>query len=699
MTETCELKIGGMECAACVRRIEKALVRVPGVEKAEVNLLAGEGSFAYDPAQTDPQAIAEAIENIGFESSTSSPSLPVIGREGAGGREGKSWILAAALTLPVFIGGMTMQAPFNNLWLQLVLTTPVLFYCGAEFWRGAWGALKQRTADMNTLVVLGTGSAYLYSVLATVAPMVLHTHHAYYESAAVIVTLILFGRWLEARAKQRTGEAIEKLLALQATIAHRVTENGDEDVAIEAIRRGENLRVRPGETVPVDGKIVEGHSTLDESLLTGEPLAVEKHVGDTVTGGTINQTGSFVFVAERVGEGTTLAKIVRLVRKAQASKAPIQRLADQITAIFVPAVLLIALGALVGWLLAGRGFAFAFSCAVTTLVIACPCALGLATPTAIMVGVGRGAELGVLIRDAESLERLAGVQSIALDKTGTLTEGKPQVVASTLSEQDFALLATAEVASEHPLARAFKSPLPLGEGLGRGDFTAVPGQGITARVGGHALRAGNVGFIGVSEPTDAPAEATLLHCEIDGTYRGYVAVADTLRTTSAEAVKQLQALGLEVTLLTGDREVAAKAIAAQVGITQVIAEIRPEGKAAEIAKLVKPAMVGDGINDAPALAAAEVGIAMGGGADVAMETAGITLTGGDLRGVVRAILLARATVANIRQNYAFAFGYNLIGIPIAVSGNLNPMLAALAMALSSVSVVTNALRLKRFRVG
>jgi len=697
MTETCELKIGGMECAACVRRIEKALARVPGVEKAEVNLLAGEGSFAYDPAQTDPQAIAEAIENIGFEPSQTLPSTGRVAEER--GRVGLGWILATALTLPVFIGGMTMRHPFDNLWLQLVLTTPVLFYCGAEFWRGAWGALKQRTADMNTLVVLGTGSAYLYSVLATVAPMVLHTHHAYYESAAVIVTLILFGRWLEARAKRRTGEAIEKLLALQATIAHRVTENGDEDVAIEAIRRGENLRVRPGETVPVDGKIVEGHSTLDESLLTGEPLAVEKHVGDMVTGGTINQTGSFVFVAERVGEGTTLAKIVRLVRKAQASKAPIQRLADQITAIFVPAVLLIALGALVGWLLVGRGFAFAFSCAVTTLVIACPCALGLATPTAIMVGVGRGAELGVLIRDAESLERLAGVQSIALDKTGTLTEGKPRIIASTLSEQDLALLATAEVASEHPLARAFAdAPSPGGGGEVEA-FTAVPGQGITARVGGHALRAGNAGFIGASEPTDAPAEATLLHCEIDGTYRGYVAVADTLRPTSAEAVKQLQALGMEVTLLTGDREVAAKAIAAQVGITQVIAQVRPEGKAAEIAKLVKPAMVGDGINDAPALAAAEVGIAMGGGADVAMETAGITLTGGDLRGVVRAILLARATVANIRQNYAFAFGYNLIGIPIAVSGNLNPMLAALAMALSSVSVVTNALRLKRFRVG
>jgi len=692
-----------MECAACVRRIEKALLRVEGVSAAEVNLLSGQGSVHFDPSHTDPEALAAAIETIGFEAEPLAPETTV--EVGATQREAAAHLLprlrvAAVLTLPVFIGGMTMRPPLDNLWLQLALTTPVLGWAGREFFTGAWAAVRQRSADMNVLVALGTGSAYLYSLAATVAPHALHAHHAYFESAAVIITLILFGRWLEARAKSRTGAAIEKLLSLQVTTARRVLPDGSEqDVALSEVRRGETLRVRPGELVPVDGRIIEGHTTVDESLLTGEPIPVEKQVGATVTGGTQNQVGSFLLRTERVGEGTALARIVRLVRRAQASRAPIQERADTITAVFVPVVLLIALGTLVGWLLLGRELSLAFGAALTVLVIACPCALGLATPTAVMVGVGRGAELGVLIRDAETLERLARVKTIALDKTGTLTQGKPTVVKSTLTDTHFALLAAAERASEHPLAAAVVAAaqaqgltLPTVTGV-----TAVPGRGIRA----EGLLVGNAAHLEengiVVPPPAAPAEASLLHVAVDGRYVGFLAVADTLRPTSSEAVAQLKALGLTVVLLTGDRRSVAEAIAQKVGIDTVIAEVRPEGKAAEVARLDHAAMVGDGINDAPALAAAEVGLAMGGGADVALETAGATLTGGDLRGAVRAVALSRAVVANIRQNYAFAFGYNLIGIPIAVSGQLNPMLAALAMALSSVSVVTNALRLRGYK--
>lgn len=692
-----------MECAACVRRIEKALLRVDGVTQAEVNLLAALGQVSYDPDRTDPESITAAIEQIGFEAESLRTDTTV--EVGEAQREAAALLLrrlrvATVLTVPVFMGGMTMRPPWDNLWLQLILTTPVLVWAGGEFFKGAWAAVRQKSADMNVLVALGTGSAYLYSMAATVAPHRFHAHHAYFESASVIITLILFGRWLEARAKGQTGAALEKLLSLQAKTARRLRTDGtDEDIALDQVRRGDRLQVRPGELVPVDGRVLEGRTTVDESLLTGEPIPVEKQPGDTLTGGTQNKTGSVLMVAERVGEGTALARIVRLVRRAQASRAPLQALADKITALFVPIVLLIALATFLGGLSLGREATVAFGAALTVLVIACPCALGLATPTAVMVGVGRGAELGVLIRDAETLERLARVKTIALDKTGTLTEGKPKVVLSTLSESHFALLAAAERASEHPLATAIVAealarkvvlpPLKMG--------VAVPGRGIVA----EGLIAGNAAHLEengvVVPPPDAPADASLLHVAINGQYAGFVAVADTLRPASAAAVAQLKALGLEVVLITGDRRSVAEAIAARVGIETVVAEVTPEGKAAEIAKLDHPAMVGDGINDAPALASAEVGLAMGGGADVALETAGATLMGGDLLGAARAVALARAVVANIRQNYAFAFGYNLIGIPIAASGHLNPMLAALAMALSSVSVVTNALRLRRFK--
>ena len=728
-----DLAISGMTCAACVARVEKAARRVSGVSGATVNLLAHRGTFAYDPAQASPSAIAAAIERIGYEAAPLTGETPKADYAGEGRALARRFAVAALLTLPVLAGamgpevGLPVPAWLGSPWTQLGLSTPVLFWAGGRFFRGAWLSLKARGSDMNTLIALGTGTAYAYSLAATVRPSLFGMHgHVYYETADVIITLLLLGRVLEARAKGKTGSAIEALLHLAPKTARIVGPDGDTDVPVEQVRVGDRVRVRPGERVPTDGRIVEGASALDESLVTGESLPVERGVGDPVFGATINGRGSFVLEVTRTGADTALARIVALVQAAQSSRAPIQRLADRVTAIFVPAVLMIATLTFALWFSVGHAPQMALSSFIAVLIIACPCALGLATPTSLAVGMGRGAALGILIKDAEALERAGAVRTVVLDKTGTVTAGRPAltdiVPANGLAPRELLrLAAAAERGSEHPLAAAILDGARR-EGVGNAQasrFDSLAGQGIAATVDGHAVLAGTAALLterGIASNTLtaraltlAEAGKTPLFVAVDGHAAGLIAVADTVRPTSRDAVASLKALGLRVVLLTGDNARTARAIASDVGIDDVRAEVRPAGKAAEIRRLQAAgggvAMVGDGINDAPALAQADVGIAVSGGADAAVEAADVTLLGGDLAGVAVAIALSRAVVGNIRQNLVFAFGYNILGIPLAAGllyaltghGQASPMLASAAMALSSVSVVTNALRLRGFR--
>jgi len=727
-----DLAITGMTCAACVSRVEKAARRVPGVADAAVNLLANRGMFSYDPALTSPPVIAAAIEKIGFEAAPLTPDSPKTDHAAAHRALAQRLGAAAVLTLPVVVGAMggemgwPVPAWLASPWTQLLLTTPVLFWAGGPFFRGAWLSLKQRGSDMNTLIALGTGTAYGYSLAATVAPGLFSSPHVYYETSDVIITLLLLGRMLEARAKGRTGAAIETLLGLQPKTA-RVVRGGEEiDIPIEQVRVGDRVRVRPGERVPLDGRIIEGASAVDESMITGESLPVEKTVGGAVIGATVNTRGSFIFEVTRIGSDTALARIAALVRQAQSSRAPIQKLADRITAVFVPTVLMIAVATFALWFSVGHAPALALSCFIAVLIIACPCALGLATPTSLMVGVGKGAEYGVLIKDAEALERAGTVRTVILDKTGTLTTGRPVLTdvipANGMAPKEILrLAAAAERGSEHPLASAILEGARV-EGVGdarASQFDSLAGQGIAATVDGHFVIAGNVGLLaarGIASETLtacalelSEAGRTPMYVAVDGKAAGLVAVADTLKPTSIAAVASLKALGLTVVMLTGDNARTARAVAREAGVDDVRAEVRPEDKASEVRRLQERgggvAMVGDGINDAPALAQADVGIALGTGTDAAIEAADITLLGGDLQGVATAIALSRATVGNIRQNLFFAFAYNTLGIPLAAGlgyaltghGLLSPMLASAAMALSSVSVVTNALRLRRFK--
>ncbi|SDF26121.1 heavy metal translocating P-type ATPase [Limimaricola pyoseonensis] len=657
----------------------------------------------------------------------------------------RRFVLGTALTVPLAIIAMgrhfaphafaIISAPMLD-WIELILATPVVLWAALPFFERGWASIVRRSLNMFTLIALGVGVAYAYSVVATVAPQLFPPQFrghegevgVYFEAAAVIVTLVLLGQLLELRARERTGGAIRALLDLAPKTARLVDARGERDVPLDMVRAGDRLRVRPGESVPVDGVVVEGRSSIDESMITGEPIPVEKAEGDPVTGGSLNQTGSFVMRAEKVGAETMLNRIVAMVAEAQRSQAPIQKLADKVSGYFVPAVVGVAILAFVVWSIFGPdpAMAFALVSAVSVLIIACPCALGLATPMSIMVGVGKGAGYGVLIKNAAALERFAAVDTLVVDKTGTLTEGRPalvEVVAERMEEDELlGFVAALEARSEHPLARAIvEGAAARGVSLPEVEsFDSTTGKGISGRVAGRSVAIGNLAMMRdagadtttLSERADAARRKgqTAILVAADGRAAGLVAVADRIKETTPRAIAALHDEGLRIVMLTGDNEVTARAVASDLGIDEVIAEVLPADKQAAIRRLQSEdrtvAMAGDGVNDAPALAAADVGIAMGTGADVAVESAGITLVRGDLTALVTARRLSRATVRNIKQNLAFAFLYNGLGVPVAAgllypfTGLLlSPIIAAAAMSLSSVSVIGNALRLRAARVG
>ena len=716
------LDLQGMHCASCVARIERSLKKVAGVEEAAVNLATNRASVTYDPAQTSLAALIAAVEKAGYGATPVTETRPKEAE--APGRDAAllNLVGAAVLTLPVLVlsmAGMGMAGMGRPAWAEWVfaaLTTAVVFGFGRQFFAGAWNALRHGgAATMDTLVALGASAAYFSSLaelIWTPRPQV------YFETAATIVTLILLGRWLEARAKRRATDTIQSLIALAPKTARRVAGDGSEqDVPVETLRPGDILRVRPGEKVAVDGVVTGGASAVDEALLTGESLPAEKTVGDTVIGGTLNKSGTLLYRASATGADTTLAHMVRLVEEAQGSKAPVQRLADAVSAVFVPAVLGIALITFLIWFFGlHAGVVGALAPAVAVLVIACPCALGLATPTAIMVGVGRGAALGILIKNGEALERAHTIGRVVFDKTGTLTEGKPALTDVVLHDGLdrrglLRLAAAAERGSEHPLGRAIVEGADAEGLVGEAEtFTSLAGSGVRASVEGRDVLVGTAALLresGVVVPEAAEVDMARLEAEgktsilvaVGGVEAGLLAVADTVRPGAKDAVARLHRMGLSVALLTGDSPRVADAVAAEVGIHEVEAGVRPDGKAAAIkgrqdGGRVRVAMVGDGVNDAPALAQADLGIAMGKATDVAMAAADITLLRADLNGVADAILLSRRTMKIIRQNLFWAFIFNIVGIPLAALGLLNPMLAALAMAGSSVTVVTNSLRLK-----
>lgn len=739
-TRRADVGVRGMTCAACVRRVERALTRKPGVLSAEVNLATGRASVAYEPGTIDEAQIRAAIADAGYEPvDIPARSSSTTHDHEATGALGRDLVLAIALTTPLVLVAMgpmlvpglgdAMTALLPKAvwrWLEFALATPVLFVAGRRFFVHGWTEIRHLNPGMNALVMIGASAAWMYSALALAAPGIFPpgTANLYFEAAGVIVTLILLGRWLEARARGRTSEAIGRLVRLQGRTARVVRDGVEREVAVDDVIPGDTIVVRPGERIPVDGRITEGTSYVDESMITGEPVPVAKGSGTEVIGGTINRTGAFRFEATRVGAGTVLAQIIRLVEEAQADKPAIQQIADRIAGVFVPVVLSIALVTFVVWLALGPepALSFAFITAVSVLLIACPCAMGLATPTAIMVGTGRAAEMGILFRRGTALEQLARADTVVFDKTGTLTRGRPaltNVHALHGSEDELvATVAAAEALSEHPIAQAIiEAARERGIAVEPArEAHAEPGMGITARVGERTMRVGSARFLGREGIDTGALEATtsewarqgrtLLFAAADDRLLGALAIADPVKAGSREAIDELHALGIRVGMLTGDNRHTARAVADELGIEIVIAEVMPDQKDAEIQRLRgegrRVAFVGDGINDAPALARADIGIAIGTGTDIAIEAGEVILMRGDPRGIVDALRLARRTLHTIRMNFFWAYAYNVALIPVAAGVLwpytgvlLNPMLAAGAMSVSSIFVVTNSLRLRR----
>jgi Cu+-exporting ATPase len=733
MTNKVELDITGMTCAACSARIEKSLNKMDGVMNANVNLALEKASVEYNPARLSPADVIQKVEKLGYGASVRNDENA---QENVDQRlkdietqQGK-FIFSLILSLPLlwamvghfsFTSFLFVPNAFMNPWVQLALATPVQFYIGKQFYVGAYKALRNKSANMDVLVALGTSAAYFYSVLLSIQSMMNGTHLVglYFETSAILITLIILGKLFEAKAKGRSSEAIKKLMGLQAKTALVIRSGEETEIPLEAVVTGDIILVKPGEKIPVDGEILEGRSALDESMITGESVPVDKTVGDKVIGATINKNGFIKIKATKVGKDTALAQIIKVVEEAQGSKAPIQRLADNISGIFVPIVVGIAIVTFLVWFLwvTPGNFAEALEKMIAVLVIACPCALGLATPTSIMAGSGRAAEYGILFKGGEHLEMTHRINTVILDKTGTITNGAP-VLTDVMTEMDevefLTLVGSAEKQSEHPLAQAIVEGIK-GKNINLkavSEFEAIPGFGIKAVIEGKEVLVGTrrlmkkyeVEMNHVQSKMEALEKQgkTAMLAAVDGTFAGIVAVADTIKETSTEAIKRLKEMGLEVIMITGDNQQTAAAIAKLAGVEHVIAEVLPEGKAEEVKKLQqqgkKVAMVGDGINDAPALAIADIGMAIGTGTDVAMEAADITLIRGDLNSIADAIFMSKKTIGNIKQNLFWAFGYNTIGIPIAAIGLLAPWLAGAAMAFSSVSVVLNALRLQRVKL-
>jgi Cu+-exporting ATPase len=730
--EKVNLEIHGMTCAACANRIDKGLNKLSGVTNASVNLALETAQVEYKAAEVTLQDILKKVEQLGYKANVKSDQSEVNHREQEIKNQKTKFIISAILSLPLlwamaghFEWTAFIWAPdlFMNPWFQLILATPVQFWIGKQFYVGAYKALRNGSANMDVLVALGTSAAYFYSVYLTIQWVSMDSMHApalYFETSAILITLIILGKLFEALAKGRTSEAIKTLMGLQAKTALVIRNGEEKQVPIEEVITGDLIFVKPGEKVPVDGVIVEGNSSVDESMLTGESIPVEKKAGDPVIGASINKNGSLKIEATKVGKDTALAQIIKVVEEAQGSKAPIQRVADRISGVFVPIVVVIAIITFLIWffVINPGQFADALEKAIAVLVIACPCALGLATPTSIMAGSGRAAEVGVLFKGGEHLESTHQIEVIILDKTGTVTKGKPEltdVIPEGMEETEFLrLVGAAEKYSEHPLAEAIVkgiqdrgTEVPASE-----NFEAIPGYGIRAKVGSKSILVGtrklmsqeNINYEQVVAEMERLEEAgkTAMLVAVDGHYAGMVAVADTIKETSKEAIARLKQMNIEVIMITGDNQRTANAIAKEVGIDHVLAEVLPEGKAEEVRKLQaqgkKVAMVGDGINDAPALATADIGIAIGTGTDVAMEAADVTLMRGDLGSIPDAIYMSRKTMTNIKQNLFWALAYNSLGIPVAAAGLLAPWLAGAAMALSSVSVVINALRLQRVKL-